>query len=246
MGAWNSRNCKWDWLTRNTEQFIKFIEKMGFDKKRGIVRSHQDKKTLVISGIISKYLKEEGILSNSEATDVLYDKLQLRGHKFGIMIDVLYTVADILQPIFSGKKHVLVLAGLEEHYFVKLGRLVLQRMQEETPNKFVSKNATLSGLYAHIIPGFPPYPKMSKSIPASCVKLDQSKEELRQKLVDNVEHDEIVMQLIKMVSDWDTILLKKIGQIYNKKEENYSAWVDAKKDYFKWFFEVSKVWAACA
>lgn len=241
LGAWNSRNLNWNQMNEITEKFIKFISKRGFDHTNGCIRTHKDKNNLVLSGIISKMLSEEDFRSNREATDILYDKLKLRGNFFNIMIDGLYTITDILNPLYYNKKHVLVLCGIEEHYFSTLAKLVLKRFIETYGNQFFHKEQTISALFTKLIGGLYPYPKMSKSIPDSAINLTDTDDMIRNKILKcDPINDKIVLQMIQLVSDWSAREILEAEEALKLK--NQTSWQNIKLKYTDYFIDIANQW----
>lgn len=247
LGAWNSRNLDWRDIQRNTMNFIEFIVECGFDTKNGKVRSHQDKENLVISGLIAKLLNQDDFLKNREATDRLYDMMNLRGSLFGIMQDGLYTISDIINPLFNGKKRVLVIAGLEEYYFLNLARIVIERLKKVYPDRFISPVSDIGALYTKLIQGFYPFPKMSKSIPESSINVDDSETVLKRKIINCGEHNEkIVMQMIELLSDWSAEKIAEARSMFKQRKKSPRNWRRIKEEYYEFFLQLSRKWCKIA
>lgn len=243
LGAWNSRNLDWLLLRTYAGQFQQFIQKLGFDSGKGTVRTHMDRDGLVASGLVAKVMTEQDFLSNHEATDSLYDRLQLRSGRFGVIQDMLYTVGDIVAPLLRGKKAVLVVAGIEEHYFVTLARLAVERMHSRFPGTFFEAPPVVAGLYANIIDGLPPYPKMSKSIPDSAIRLGEPCSSVQEKLLANSPRtDRIVLQLIQQACGWQAEEISDAEAAFGQRELDPTLWHSWKVRYVDYFNEVSQVW----
>lgn len=99
-----------------------------------------------------------------------------------IIQDGLYTISDVINSHFNGKKRVLVIAGLEEYYFLNLARIVIERLKKVYPDRFISPVSDIGALYTKLIQGFYPFLKMSKSIPESSINVDDSETVLKRKI----------------------------------------------------------------
>jgi len=243
LGAWNSRNINWYDIKKLTNTFIEFILELGFNTENGVVRSHQDKQNLVVSGLISKIVEENDFKENKEATDQLYDLLNLRGSFFGIMQDGLYTISDIVNPLFSGKKRVLVMAGIEEHYFPELSKLVIQRMNARYKDQFIQADSKVGAIYARLIGGLYPYPKMSKSIPESSINIGDTEKDIMRKIIEcGHENEKVIMQMIELVSDWSVSKIKNAKVVFEDRHLNPGEWRNIKEEYLQFFIETAKLW----
>ncbi|HXU70396.1 MAG TPA: hypothetical protein VN947_13760 [Polyangia bacterium] len=243
LGAWNSRNLDWRTIERNTNRFVDFIAACGFDRAQGQVRTHKDNYNLVTSGLISKYLSEEDFTENREATDRLYDLMKLRGSQFSIMIDVLYTVADILKPLFEGRDRVLMLSGIEEHYFTQLARKVVERMNAGEQG-FVRPGVQIGALYARLVGGLYPHPKMSKSIPPSAINIGDSTAEIERKILHSHPADErVILQMMELVSDWEPARIEAARLAYEEQADAPLRWMEMKRQYTDFFLGLADLWS---
>jgi len=238
LGAFNSRNIPIEKIDYLTQRFIKFIRLLGF---KGDVRTHNNLDMLVSSGLISKVLKIKDFVENEEATTDLYKSLGLQGDDFSTFVDESYTVSDILLPcILNKKKRVLVFVGIEEYYFPKLANLVLSRFKNKYPDQFVDKESYVSAVFGQLISGLNGYPKMSKSIKDSSINLDDNEEGLKEKIINcKKEDDEIILQMINLVSDWEIDKLNLVNNSFKKMDND---WLRAKEEYYKYFLDIKKKW----
>lgn len=238
LGAFNSRNIALDRIGYLTERFIKFIRSLGF---KGELRTHNNLNLLVASSLTSKMLTVKDFLENEEITTNLYKKLGIQGKDFPTFVDANFTVADILLPcILEKKERILVFVGIEEYYFPKLANLVIQRFNKDYQKQFVSENALVTAAFGHLIGGLNGFPKMSKSIPESSINLNDSADELEQKILGCDSKDEkIILQMINLVSDWD---LEKINRANAAFENKTRDWPKFKKNYLEYFIGLKNAW----
>lgn len=242
LGAWNSRNMPMEDLIRNAQKFIEFIKLIGFDYDNGRVHTHLDYNNLIVSGTLGKILTEKDFRDNKEATDALYDAMALRTNALGIMVDGLYTVSDILNPLFTkNKNRVLVLAGIEEHYFTLLARIALERIRDNYPSLLPNvENVKIGAMYTKLVEGLYPYPKMSKSIPDSAININDSFSNLKKKIIDcDPRNERIILQMIHLVSNWSK---EKLDLVNNAYAEQSTEWHQYKVEYYEYFAELAKKW----
>jgi tryptophanyl-tRNA synthetase len=245
LGAWNSRRLDWPQLKRLTERYFGFLEMLGFaaDPEHGTLRSHRDEQSLIVSGLIAKTLHEQDFKSNAEATDLLYDTMGLRGDWLSIMLDGLYTVADILVPLFRGRRRVLMIAGIEEHYFTRLARLAISRIDATFPGDLIPPGARVGAMYTKLVGGLPPYPKMSKSIPASAINIGDSEDELRRKIIGHGgDNDDVLLQMIEQVSDWSAERCRDAASSFERRHHEPRAWRRHLESYFEYYRDLARAW----
>ena len=179
-------------------------------------------------------------------TDEMYKRLNLLGNDFSTMVSQAYTVADIVLPLIRDrKKAVIVPAGLEEHLYPYLAQVVVNRMKNKTGGvtKLVDPNAKVGALYGKLIGGLFPYVKMSKSIRESSINLEDSNEEIYEKIVNcGKRNEEIILQMISLTSDWKHEEVQKAKKAFDNKEDDYSEWLNYKKKYYDFFINIKKIW----
>ncbi|MBI2780927.1 MAG: hypothetical protein HYX55_03890 [Chloroflexi bacterium] len=245
LGAWCSRRVGAIGLGSITARFLSFMPSVGLQEPVARVRTHEDLDILRIAGILTRYLDEQILNENEEATTALYGQLNLLGNRFGVWTDTAYTVADILEPILiRRKKRVLVLAGLEEHYFVRLARSVLDRMRDDPDCPFsISDGVDIGALYARIIGGLPPYPKMSKSIPASAIGLGETTASIEAKILGGpAAYDPILLQMMACVSDWSADRVRLAQTAFDRREMVPLEWAQARQEYLADFTVLKQLW----
>lgn len=245
LSALNSRQKPLDELFEYTNQFINFIKKLGFDETNGEIRTHNFLDHSRTFSIISSVFKVSDF-ADGEATDEMYKRLNLLGNDYSTMVSQVYTVADIVLPIIRDKKKgVIVTAGLEEHLYPFLARVAIERLKKKSGglNSLVDKDAKIGALYGKLISGLFPYVKMSKSIKESSINLGDTSEELYEKIVECGKRNEsVILQMMILSSNWDHNEIENAKKAFNNRENDYIAWLNIKKKYYKFFVEIKKLW----
>ena len=245
LGAWNSRNVPWGQLLDVRDQMIEFLKAIGFDLNSGELRSHLDHGNLVRCGRIARFLNRQDFLDNREDLLELYGSHGLLGSEVGIMIDSLYTVADILGPAESGATRILMVSGAEEAYFTDLARLVLTR-QHDAGELGLNWDAVLGALYFRVLEGLAGYPKMSKSIPASSIHLGMPASEItRQILTDDEASQRPLLSAIELSSGWPLAEIDSARQAFAERRSAPAAWEKAKRNFTETFLSYRQRWQRC-
>jgi tryptophanyl-tRNA synthetase len=243
LGAWNSRNLPWGRLEEYRDQMLAFIAALGFDHGHGILRSHQDKQNLILSGRIARFLNEQDFRENRESLDELYQGLGIRGPQFGVMVDGLYTLADILGPLRAGRERVLMLAGIEEHYFTDLARLVLARCREHVAGEIFSSGAQVAALFLGVVPGLAGHEKMSKSIPESAIRLDEPPDQIKSKITEAEKVDDpAILRMIELASTWPDDQITDARDAFRLRFASPRRWDDVKRDYAGHLAGFGRLW----
>ncbi|MBT9164592.1 MAG: hypothetical protein DDT23_00594 [candidate division WS2 bacterium] len=246
LSALNSRQKPLNELIRNAHQFIFFIKKLGFDEKKGEIRTHNHHDHARVFSLVSSVLSTRDLLENREVTNDTYNRLQLLGNDFSKMVSRTYTMTDIILPIVRDKKRgVIVPAGLEEHHHPYLSRIVLDRMKLKRGGVdiLVRQDAEIGALYGKLINGFFPYVKMSKSIPNSSINLGDSLEELYRKIIDcGRRNEEVILQMIVFASNWSSDKLIEAKSAFENLTTDYESWKKIKHEYLKFFIEIKTIW----
>ncbi|MFC8851248.1 hypothetical protein [Micromonospora sp. NPDC057141] len=146
LGAWNSRNVSWSALVRVRDQMLAFLVELGLGPHKAELRSHLEHDNLVRAGRIARYLSRADFQEHRESLLELYAEHGLLGSETGVVVDSLYTVADLLGPFDNGASNVLMVSGMEEAYFTDLARLVLQR-QADAGELSLGWSGRIGGLY---------------------------------------------------------------------------------------------------
>ena len=245
LSALNSRQKPLDELFQCTNQFIKFIKKLGFDENNGEIRTHNFLDHSRTFSIISSVFKISDF-ADGEAMDEMYKRLNLLGNDFSTMVSQAYTVADIVLPIIRDKKKgVIVTAGLEEHLYPYLARVSIERIKSKSGgiNNLVDKEAEIGALYGKLIGGLFPYVKMSKSIKESSINLGDTKEEIYTKIVNcDRRNEEVILQMMILASDWQHDVIARAKKAYENMSNDYNKWLEFKKKYYDFFVKTKQLW----
>ncbi|HEY8523953.1 MAG TPA: hypothetical protein VIL48_03250 [Acidimicrobiales bacterium] len=243
LGAWNSRNLRWQHLEEHRDRMLAFLEAIGFDTQRGVLRTHQDEANLILSGRIARFLTEQDFLANREVLDDLYRDLGVRGPQLGVMVDGLYTIADIVGPLAAGRERVVMLAGIEEHYFTELSRLLLARCDEDIPGELFASGSRVAALFLRVVPGLGGHDKMSKSIPASAVRLSEPAADIRCKIVDTGATDDgVVLRMMELASTWEPGQLAEVRHRFDARTRDRRPWLAAKREYAEHVIGFAETW----
>lgn len=246
LGAFNSRKKPLSSLYGNARRFVRFIEKLGFDKSRGEIRTHANHDFLKAFALSSSVLTIKDFLHNEEATEEMYKRLNLQGNDFSVMVDKTFTVTDILLPILRDKaRTVVVVAGLEEHYYPQLARIAVERLRNTGGglNEMIAPDASVCAFYGRLIEGLFPYVKMSKSIPESSINVGEPEAQISRKILSSEPRNEhVVLQMMELASDWNAEKLKRAAAAFAKAGADPSPWVGFKREYLRFILRVKKIW----
>lgn len=225
---------------------LAFLKRIGFDCERGVLRSHLDFANLARAGKIARFLTRRDFLDNKESLLELYDEHGLLGSEVGVMVDGLYTVADILGPVENGARRVLMVSGHEEAYFTQLARIALKR-QAAAGELTLGWQAEIGALYFRVLEGLGGYPKMSKSIPASSIHLGMPSHLLEERILSDDECSQVaLLSAVELSSGWDDDELVQARTAYVDRASHPGAWKAVRMAYLRTFQEFASTWKACA
>ncbi len=245
LGAWNSRNVAWSNLIAVRDQMMAFLRHLGFDETSGTLRSHLDFGNLARAGKIARFLTREDFLDNRESLLELYDSHGLLGSEVGIVVDSLYTVADILGPAEGGARHILMVSGLEEAYFTELARLVLRR-QAVAGDLSLGWQATVGALYFRVLEGLAGYPKMSKSIPDSAIHVGMTPDDVAARIcTDDPASQAPLLSAIQLASGWPIDQITTAEYAYAQRDDDPGPWRAVQRDYLETFLDFAERWRQC-
>ena len=249
LGAFNSRQKPIEELIKRGKQFKKFIIKLGFDTKNGIIRTHNDYDHARTFALASSVLTINDFINHDEATADMYKRLNLQGNDFSTMVDQTFTVSDIILPIIRyAKKGVIVSAGIEEHYYPQLSNIVLDRLKSKKGKvgDLIPQNAFVSAVYGKLINGLFPYVKMSKSIPQSAINIGDSESEIKEKIMNcSDRNEEIILQMIELASNWNINEIKDAKYAFENRKTNKELWTKTKEKYCDFILDIKKLWDEC-
>ena len=249
LGAFNSRQKPIEELIKRGKQFKKFIIKLGFDTKNGIIRTHNDYDHARTFALASSVLTINDFINHDEATADMYKRLNLQGNDFSTMVDQTFTVSDIILPIIRyAKKGVIVSAGIEEHYYPQLSNIVLDRLKSKKGKvgDLIPQNAFVSAVYGKLINGLFPYVKMSKSIPQSAINIGDSESEIKEKIMNcSDRNEEVILQMIELASNWNINEIKDARYAFENRKTNKELWTKTKEKYCNFILDIKKLWDEC-
>lgn len=238
LDSYNARNQPLEVVIERAEKYKEFIKKIGFNEKEGILRSqYNNDEILKTAYLISKVLKDQDFKEAEEDLSELYKRKGIYpGIEFPVKQAILLMTADF---IHLGKcdnySNVLIMLGLEEHLYVQIANKVVQRMKYPF---------SISSMYSRIIKGFNGYPKMSKSIPESSIRVDMPYEKMYNMIMNEEDDyaspmDSVVYQMICAVSNYTP---DELDVIYEKCMKNGADWKKVKEQYAKMLFDICKMW----
>jgi tryptophanyl-tRNA synthetase len=135
------------------------------------------------------------------------------------------------------------LAGIEEHYFPRLAKIAVDRLSQDYHGIYTNPDVAISALFTRLIPGFGPFPKMSKSISASGVFLDDTDEDIYRKIVETNEAEYgCVYEMICQASDWDDYDITTAKQAYARAAADQNAWREVRVRYAATFTRYATYW----
>ncbi|WP_433827732.1 hypothetical protein ACQP2E_37860 [Actinoplanes sp. CA-015351] len=245
LGAWNSRNLPWAALVQIRDQMAAFFVALGLDPNTAGLRSHLDHANLVRAGRVARYLSRADFQQHRESLLELYADHGLLGSEIGVVVDSLYTVADVLGPFEVGASNVLMVSGMEEAYFTDLARLVLSR-QAEAGALSMGWSGQIGALYFRVLEGLAGYPKMSKSIPASSIHLNMAPDEITARVLNDDDAGQAaLLSAIELSSGWDMKAVAAARQAFADRIERPRPWSDVRHEYCHSFNTFAKIWRRC-
>jgi hypothetical protein len=129
-----------------------FLVALGLDPDTARLRSHLDHDNLTRAGRIARYLSRADFQQHRESLLELYADHGLLGSEISVVVDSLYTVADVLGPFDNGAANDLMVSGMEEAYFTDLARLVLHR-QADGGELSLGWHGRIGALYFRVLEG---------------------------------------------------------------------------------------------
>lgn len=246
LGAWNSRNVPWSTLVQIRDQMFAFLVALGLDRDAADLRSHLDHDNLIRAGRVARYLSRADFEEHRENLLELYADHGLLGSEIGVVIDSLYTVADVLGPFDSGAKHVLMVSGMEEAYFTDLARVVLER-QTHAGDLGLGWSGHIGALYFRVLEGLAGYHKMSKSIPLSSIHLNMTPNEITDRVMsDDDASQRAVLSAIELSSGWSAADTATAQETFADRAVRPEAWRNVRGEFCRTFSHHAAIWKRCA
>jgi len=198
LDAYNGKTVSMPRVNELAERYERFIEKTGLlaaSEKTIVRRQYNEGDVLRVSYLLGRFVDDADFKDANEHIHEFY------ASKGKVDLDMSYrrklSLMLMLADFFAiGQKYpnVLVMLGVDEHQYVRVGQNLSKKVSEEesglTP-------VHLASIYTPIINGLDGYPKMSKSFPGSGIDLAMSPEEIRAKIFaqprseDGIVHDTI-------------------------------------------------------
>lgn len=242
LGAWNSRNLPWSVLEATAQKMIRFLHAVYPHHSQVEIRTHLDTANLIRAGKIARFLTLDDLMKFKESLQELYRQHNLLGSDVGMVVDTLYTVADVLEPAEQEYENILMVSGFEEGYFVDLSKIVLKNIKA-SKDITLPMHAEIGALFFQVIEGFSGYPKMSKSIPQSAVNLNQSEEEIKYKLLSDEPNDQkTIFTCMRFASRWDEAMIENARRAFMSRTTNGADWELVKQMYVDEFVGLKKIW----
>lgn len=229
LDSYNSRNQPLSLVNERAEQYKNFIDALGFDDKKGIVRKQITNIEVLLTAYLSaNALSDSDFQETEEDISYLYkEKSIYTGIEFPVKQAILLMASDF---IHLGKEYdyVLVTLGIDEHKYVQLTRKVVSRQKLKV---------SVSGMYSRITKGFNGYPKMSKSIPGSGITVEMKDSEIFSLITNQIEQgsnplESTVFQMMCQLSNYSAaeldvlyLFCKKGGKDWDKSKLRYADFV---------------------
>jgi tryptophanyl-tRNA synthetase len=156
--------------------------------------------------------------------------------EFGARLTGLLCLADFVHPTLAdGYDQTVFLLGVDEHALV----LANEHYLDGTPF-----DADFEGLFTRIVPGLDGYPKMSKTIPGSGIRMDMHPEDVRRLVHEAADDDappaeSTVFQMQCLVSEYDADRLTELAAACRRGCE---AWDAAVTEYADFLAGLAAAW----
>lgn len=238
LDSYNARNQKFQIVEERAKSYKEFIEALGFDNKKGVLRNQFEHEEVARTAfLLSKYLENQDFYDTEEDLSELYIKRKIyKGINFPVEQAILLMISDFIHlGLFYNYKNVIVMLGLEEHKYVLLARKLLDRMK---------LNFSLCGMYSRIINGLNGFPKMSKSIPESSITVDMKKDQIADKImkeknVYDIPENSVIYQLMTSISYYSP---EELNNLYLHCKNKDSEWEDIKVNYIDELSKICEIW----
>lgn len=185
IDAYNFRNADLDKILHLLDSWRKFILRLGYNLKNGIIRSQYKARDVMLTHLlISQQIKDEDFIDMEEDTAFLYKQRGIyNGLNYPQKVSINLMIADFLDPgLNKGIKNILVLSGFEEHKYLFFADKV---------KKKIGLNLNLSGLFGKMIKGKNNFPRMCKSIPETAIYVDSDEKVFKEYIFFNCKNNKL-------------------------------------------------------
>lgn len=165
------------------KQYRNFLLNIGYDVKRGIIRTQSEDLTVARNTFfISSYINEDDFCYVKEDMLDYYSGASLAfSMDYAAKLSYALMLSDFISPIMLGDyERTVVCSGLDESKYAILASKKSLEMHLQ---------GEICGLFTEVVKGLNGYSKMSKSIPDSCIFLSANKERISEAILDEGEHD---------------------------------------------------------
>lgn len=238
LDVYGARSKSLKEINNLVEKYRTFIINLGFDEKKGLIRTQYDYPEVIrTSFLLSSFIEDSDFEEIEEEINDLYKTEKVyNGMNFNVKQSIALMFADFIHPGFTKKyDNILIISGIDEHGYV---------WKADEIRKKMGIKMTISGLYSKLIPGLNEYPKMSKSIAKSSIDLSISKKQLEKVL--NIEkfnylnaEDCFVYQLMSHVSFYEK---RKMDILKKNCNEKNKQWLLDVKNYTNDLYNICKLW----
>ena len=240
LDSYNARGQSLACVRERAEQYREFILSLGFDEKKGILRTQYDHQNVLMTAyLISSCLRDKDFADTEEDLSELYIKHgAYEGIDFPVKMSILLMVADFVDlGLNQNISNISIMLGLEEHLYVLLAKKVIQRM---------AIPMHMGAFYSRIIKGFNGFPKMSKSIKGSAITLDMSPDLIRKMILEQEgdyldPDDSVVFQMMCSVSNYPPEVLNRLSQQCAQRGND---WTKSKSDYADQLIDLCSKWVS--
>ena len=247
LDAYNGKNVPLKRTIELAKKYKKFILSLGFNQRKGsIIRAlFNELDVLRTSYIIGHFMDERMFNESEEDLHSFYHKRGKvdKGRSYRRKLSLNLMIADFIHLHFKQKyKNVLVMLGVDEHQYIRLGRETIKKMKKS--KQFKDFNMTLSAIYSPMIKGFYNYSKMSKSFPKSSVNVNMKPEEIKNKIIhgegkyDKPENN-VVYQMMASISYYNA---EEVKRLYDLCLNGGFDWEKAKEDYAEVLIKIYSKW----
>ena len=230
------------------EDYATFLDRIGYE---GDVRTQYDATGVMHTAfrLAPWFESESGLEFDVEPTEWVeavreaYDEDQIQhddasgSTDFARRLTGLLCLADFVHPTLAdGYDQTVFVLGVDEHALV----LANEHYLAETPF-----DAAFEGLFTRMVAGLDGYPKMSKTIPGSAIKMDMAPERVEELVRETAAGDgstpeeSVVYQMMCLVSEYDG---DRLADLEAACREGGEAWDAACEEYASYLADLAAKW----